>query len=125
MKYTYSLDTDLRPRGTGSEKKAGQKPGLTVRNWRTFFLGFTDFKYFGTTIRASALGGRAAVLHGNRLGVFNLFFGTALHTVTLHLKTLLFKFSCYDRLNYEYCQGLLSLRRPNIWVYNLVKDSMP
>ena len=38
----------------------------------------------GTTYGANAPGGRAAVLHGNRLGVLNLSFFPAFHAICIH-----------------------------------------
>ena len=53
-------------------------------------LTLADSEHFRATGRAYALGCWLAVFHGDAFGILHLLFGTALHTVCLHLLTSLF-----------------------------------
>jgi hypothetical protein len=66
-------------------------------------LGLADSKHFGATYRTCALGRRFAILHGDALSILNLPLGLALHTITLHVITLLTVFVL--RLNHLTCLG--------------------
>ena len=47
-------------------------------------LALADSEHFGAAYRTRALGRWPAILHDYRPGVFNLPFGLAFHTITLH-----------------------------------------
>ena len=53
---------------------------------------FANSEDFGATDRADALSCRSLVLHDDALGILDLFLGSALHTVCLHVTLL-----SYDR----------------------------
>jgi len=62
---------------------SGRMAVCTLKNKR-FLLG-ADFKHLGAACRAHTLGSRAAVLHGDGLGIFHFLLGAAFNTITLHL----------------------------------------
>jgi hypothetical protein len=47
-------------------------------------FAFADPEHFGAAGRAYALGGRAAVFHGDFLGIFHFSFGFAFYTISFH-----------------------------------------
>ena len=75
------------PRGLGASSTYG-KANLT--------LAYPE--HFSPTFRTDALGCWSPVLHGYRLSLFHFPFGTALHTIGLHLPTSLFVVRKQDKL---------------------------
>jgi hypothetical protein len=63
-------------------------------NWKLVKELFADFEHLGATGRAHALGGWAAILHGDGLGGFHFFLGATLNTITLHGMPPLIEFGC-------------------------------
>ena len=55
---------------------------------------FSNLEHFGAASGTDALGGRAAILHGDALGVLHLPLGATLYTVTLHGTPPLVSFGC-------------------------------
>jgi len=50
-------------------------------------LTLTDAEYLGTAAGACTLRGRALILEGNRLRIFNVNLLPALHAIRLHIRT--------------------------------------
>jgi len=50
---------------------------------------FADAEHLGLALRTCPLRGRAAILHLDRLGIADLHFFPALHTISLHAHLLL------------------------------------
>ena len=60
---------------------------MLLSGWLVAAL-LADSEYLGAAGRAGALSCRSLVLHDDALGVLDLFLGSALHTVCLHLTLL-------------------------------------
>ena len=75
------------PSGCGVSLRAPEAP----TGWITriipgagYLRSGSDTEHFGPTGRANALGGGLAVLHGNALGIRDLFLGSALNAICFH-----------------------------------------
>lgn len=64
-------------------RSAGPSP---KQNWKNPLAGLPDFEHFRTTDRTRARSCRLAVLHGNRLSVFDLTLGLAFNAIGFHIE---------------------------------------
>ncbi len=95
LDHTFHLTVMLQSRGYGlnnslqsviEAKNRTEKLSLgpVSFNFRKSVLAFSYSEHLGATRWAYALGCRSTILHGYRLSILHLLFGTAFHTVCLH-----------------------------------------